>query len=244
MTPKKEDQALGLVAGYDAGVQLIKFDADAALTVIELVAQGDTLTQALKRPGTPSRSTFYKWLSMYPELHTAYEAARELSAQALEEEALDMARELKNPNDYTGVKTRQYEIIMGQLRWSAARRDPKRYGARQEVNAVIPIQINTTLDLNSGAPTLPGQSPDAVYTLEAHLSGPDPSSDLADEAFTLPDVPTETSIPRRPKGRPLGYSPPHPKHKTAHGKAVTVGMAKAKAKRKAEKDGTNTSGGS
>lgn len=235
-TLSKKDAEAGLVKGSDAGVELVKFDATAALRVIEALAQGHTLTSALKEPGTPSWTTFHKWLALYPELRTAYEAARELSAQALEDEALLLARDLAAPNNYTAGRTRQFEVAMGQLRWSAARRDPKRYGTRQETSTVIPIQINTTLDLGAGGANLavrPGETPDAIYTLEAHVSGPDDTGDLVDDAFDLPEVPAATSVPRKPQGRPKGYSPPKPKHKTAKGIAVTVGNRETRAKRKA-----------
>src|SRR5690606_10820551 len=99
-------------------------DVDRLLKVFEQIAEGKTLIEVLKQPGTPTRTTFYRWVELYPEVKKAYDAARELSAQSFEDEALDLARKLSGENDFTGTKVRALEVAMGQLRWSATRRDP------------------------------------------------------------------------------------------------------------------------
>lgn len=207
------------VEGYDAG---------SFVDVMDRIAGGMSVTEALASPGLPSRPTFYRWLALYPDLRKAYEAARELSAQSFEEELLDMARTLKGDNEFNGTKVRMYEVAMAQLRWSAARRDPKRYGQKQDVGLIVPIQINTTLDLGSGlggALNLgdkPGALPDDIYKLSAVIG--DPIEDVA--SYEVLGEP-EHVLPKKPLGRPLA----HKKHKTPAQLRATI-AAKAPRKKK------------
>lgn len=149
---------------------LTKYTPDRALDICEAVAEGATLTDVCTgKDGMPVRATFHRWCAQYPDLHKAYLAARELSALSLEEEALGLARKLKNADvSITGIKVRAFEVAMAQFRWSAVRRDPKRYGHSAEKSSAVNIQINTTLDLGSdgAGPGLEGQ---AIYTVTAHV---------------------------------------------------------------------------
>jgi len=200
---------------------------DQATRVLEAIAAGDTLKDISQRPGFPTRDTFYKWMMLYPDLKTAYDAARELSALSLEEEALDMARVLKAPNDFTGTKVRAYEVAMAQFRWSAERRDPSRYAGGQKTSVMVPIQINTTLDLGQQGGSAPaaakttydfaasiarGEDGEAIavdVTPEPETIGGTPTGDVELETpWELPeaprairlDHPTPKTAPRRKKG--------------------------------------------
>lgn len=229
MAFKKQSVGGALIAGYDGEV---------ALTIMELIADGKTLSEVVKLPGMPSRAAVYRWLNAYPDLARAYETARELSAQSFEEEALDMARKLKGENDFTNGKTRQYEVAMGQFRWSAARRDPKRFGQKMEASLVVPIQINTSLDMGSGeGGRMPetASSGDNVYSITAAVEGPDETADLAGEAFELPEVP-EHVMPKAKGGRPTIASI---KHKTADRTRATITRKATARKRKEQINGTD-----
>lgn len=217
------------------GTSVTKYDAQAFVYVMDRLAEGMTIVEALKGEGLPSRATFYRWLALYPELSKAYEAARELSAQSFEEEALEMARTLKGDNAFTGVKVRMYEVAMAQLRWSAARRDPKRFGSKQEVGLIVPIQINTSLDMGGGSSSInlgsaPGKTigPDDVYNLEAIVGDPEDTGLAAEDAFMVPDNPLDV-LPRGKPGRPRG--PSTKGHKTPAQLRATL-AAKARRKNK------------
>lgn len=183
------------------------YDPDTAYRLMEQIASGQTIVTALKEPGMPSRATFYRWISAYPELNKAYEAARELSAQSFEEAALELANELiVRENEFTGVMVRRYEVAMAQLRWSAARRDPKRYGQKQEASLIVPIQINTSLNLNEDGlgVTAEAMSPDQAYHIEAVVNQPAPIADLAAIAYDVPEEVPVSAIPGKKIGRPVG----------------------------------------
>lgn len=164
---------------------------DVALLICELIAEGKTLTEIVKRDDTPSRATVYRWLTAFPEFHDAFERAKQISAQSFEEEALDMARVLKDKNDFTGTKVQAFNIAMQQLRWSASRRDAQRYGQKQALNVTVPVQINTSLNLGQdGKPATETQT--SIYTLEATVPQvPDEPDDSPEESY---DLDTETEV--------------------------------------------------
>lgn len=145
---------------------------DLALRLCEEIAQGHTIVELTSAEDSPypSRATVYRWIMQYPEFAKAYGAAREISANSFEEEALWMARELKKgPPD--NARTRAYEVAMGQLRWSAARRNPREYGDKGNTNIVVPITINTPLDMGGGQGAGLASIPN-IYKIEAKVETP------------------------------------------------------------------------
>lgn len=146
-----DDVEVGALVPTEKGsTRVTSYDAKVAETILMKIADGATLREIAKIPGMPTKSTIQRWIMKYPELAQAWKAAREMSASSLEEEALDMARVLKKQTDFTGTKVRAFEVAMNQFRWSAAHRDPATFGQTTQPNMVIPIQINTSLDLGDG----------------------------------------------------------------------------------------------
>jgi hypothetical protein len=134
-----------------------------ATLVVERVAEGETLRAICTGDGMPTATVFRRWAIAHKDLYEALQAARELKADTLFDEALDMARELaKSPG--TAQRVRAYDVAMSQLRWSAGKLNPSRYSDRSQVSLVVPIQINTTLDLGQGSG---GAETGEVYDLTA-----------------------------------------------------------------------------
>lgn len=148
-----------------------------------------------EQPGMPNRTTFQRWVVQYPELARAYAAARELSAHAFEEEALDIARQLSTEGrDFTATKIRAFDVAVGQLRWSASRRNPRTYSERGAVQITVPIQINTSLDLGDGGMVACDQ-PD-IYKLD--LAAVQGETHIPDDELMQLD--TEPLSPPNPNG--------------------------------------------
>lgn len=184
----------------------VKYEPGLALAICELIAEGKTLVDIAATDGMPSRNTIYRWLSVYPKFFDAYERAKEISAQSLEEEALLMARNLKNANDFTGTKVQAYNYAMQQLRWSAARRDPKRYGQQSgNGTAIVPIQINTTLNLGQDGQPPAVDTQASVYTIEYEVQTGSPDTD--DEPRVLPPEPVE-EVAMTEDNEPMGFGLP------------------------------------
>lgn len=161
------------------------YNPELALAIVERIAQGETLNAiCAKGTGLPHPSTFRRWVGLYPELSKAYSGAREVSAHSLEEEALDIARELNGPNrkKLTPTEIRALDVALDQLRWSAVRRNPKAYSERGAMHITVPIQINTSLDLA-------GPKVTDVYTISANVE--------------IPPTPEEEAANARRKGPKL-----------------------------------------
>jgi terminase small subunit-like protein len=165
----------------------VPYTPSVAARICELVAGGDSLVTVAATSGMPARNTIYRWLTLYPKFFEAYERAKEISAQSLEDEALDMARNLKAQNDFTGTKVQAYNIAMQQLRWSASRRDPKRYGQASQSNGPtsVPITITSSLNLGNLGPATDDQQSVFSVEIEIGANGPksvgyDPSRDAID----------------------------------------------------------------
>lgn len=243
----------------------VTYSPEVALKICELVASGETIMDIGGRDDMPSRQTIHRWLSVYPKFFDAMERAKEVSAWSFEEEALGMARVLKNANDFTGTKVQAYNIAMQQLRWSASRRDKARYGQQATVgNTTVPIQINTTLNLGQEGQPAPSDIAQSVYTVEVEVNAGNPFTEGYDEdtveeviregevldlsangdedtaiGFGLPDH-EEQQLHNPKPGRPR-KSPRKPGHKSpAATKRTATMLAKkaAAAKKEDTTDGT------
>lgn len=214
-----QDQLAGL--GHNRlpdGRWVTKYDATIALRVVERIAAGELLKDILQEDsGLPHRSTFHRWVVTYPELNRAYMAARELSASAFEEEAIGMARAIREEPG-TGTKVRAYEVAMNQFRWSATRRDPAKFAEHATTSIRVPIQINTVLDLGQGDTV----SDQGVYELTATV---------VEEAATPIAPEPEKPLVADPGDRGVGPGRPRWKKQLAPRIDIYGGGAKLRDKR-------------
>ncbi len=176
MRTTEHDAAAGLptVMNKRRAKRITKFSPQKALEIVERVAAGETLTEICTvKNKLPSVKTFMKWVATMPDLQKAYMAAKSLSAMSMEEEALNTARsQYREPGSQN--KIRAATLLIDQLRWSATRRDPKQYSEKGSQNIVVPIHINTSLDMGADMAATGGTSeyPD-IYKLEAQVEKKD-----------------------------------------------------------------------
>lgn len=166
--PQRERETLNLPAvGGHGGRYFTKYNPQIALDIVARIAEGELLskiTAADAEPLTITRSTFLRWVATVPELQTAYSAALQLSAHAFEEKAIDKAeRTALLPGSPQNVAAAN--LLVGQYRWSAARRNPTRYSDKGNTQIVVPVNINTTLDLGNLKQSSEVEVPD-IYTLK------------------------------------------------------------------------------
>lgn len=140
-----------------------------ALAICERIAEGETLSSICRSDGMPSAVSFRRWALARKDLFEALNAARTLKADALFDEALDMARELAGEPG-TAQKVRAFDVLISHLRWSAGKLDPQRFSDRSAISFVVPIQILTTLDLGQGG--VPNRDESNVYDIKAEVVVP------------------------------------------------------------------------
>lgn len=168
----RQDRRLDLPRERLGKREVTGYSPELALQIVERVASGETISAVCAvtaTPPMPAATTFRRWVLMHPELMRAYEAAKELKAHSLFDEALDMARHIRD-NPGTAQKVRAYDIALQHIRWTAGKLAPHLYSERSTVQFTVPIQINTTVDLGQGASAAKEVDiGDFSYTLEAQV---------------------------------------------------------------------------
>lgn len=128
-----------------------KYNPNIALDIVERIADGELLSKITDKDAdvlTITKQTFLRWVATVPELSTAYSAAMQISAHSFEEKAIDKAEKTAlAPGTPQNVSAAS--LLISQYRWSAARRNPTRYSDKGNTQIVVPININTTLDLGT-----------------------------------------------------------------------------------------------
>ena len=153
-----------------------------AEAICERIAGGETLSSICADDGMPSPVSFRRWALARKELFEALQAARQLKADALFDEALDMAREIKTLPG-SAQRVRAFDVAMSQLRWSAGKLDPTRYSDRSQMRFVVPIQIITSLNLGQGGDVSKGDDA-SIYDIKATVVEETAAVDDAGEQAT------------------------------------------------------------
>lgn len=143
----RQDREAHLPVARVGGRYVTAYNPEIALQIVERIAQGETISAiCAKGSGMPHPVTFKRWVVNQPDLARALDAARKISAQSLEEEAIDAAREIKRAQR-DGTQVRAVEVLLNQLRWSAERRDPGQFGTKAPISVRVPITIVSSLDM-------------------------------------------------------------------------------------------------
>ena len=169
---------------------MTEYNETLAYEVTGLVSQGYTLLEIERMEGMPPAATFAQWLVSTPPLALAYAKARETSSFTMEDEALALTRAAKDRSDLSSAQLKALDLHVNQLRWSATKRNPQVYSEKAAVSMVVPVQINTTLDMG-GANTLGTPDHPNIYELKAVNTAA-----LTDEAGVGAEV---QETPPRPK---------------------------------------------
>lgn len=162
-----QDRKLGLPSVEVGMRRYTRYDPGIALDIIERIAEGELLRDICnpkaEKP-TVSKSTFLRWVATVPELAPAYAAAQRISALSFEEEAIYDARRVAiapgSPQNVSAAVAK-----MKQLQWSAERRDPTKYSAKGDTKIVVPITINSSLNLGNAPGKADAEIPD-MYNLK------------------------------------------------------------------------------
>ncbi len=117
------------------------------------LARGDAVRVILRENGMPSSVAFYSWLKQYPEFLVQYQNAREIQADTLADEILEIADDGRNdwmasndPNNpgykQNGEHYNRSRLRVDSRKWYASKVAPKKYGERitQDINAVVRVE--------------------------------------------------------------------------------------------------------
>ena len=102
--------------------------AEAVDAIFEAMAEGRTLEQAVRDLARPcTAGAMRRWIAEDEGWTQRYQRAKRLLAQALAEEAIQIAR------DSTSSTTAVDRVLIDTLKWAAAKANPAEYGERQTV---------------------------------------------------------------------------------------------------------------
>lgn len=193
----QQDRNLNLPRTQVGNRRYTKYDPTLALDIVERIAEGELLRD-ICNPKSPTptvaKSTFLRWVSTVPELAKAYAAAQQISALAFEEMALDRAKRVSDePGSTQNVAAAN--LYVNQLRWSAARRNPTKYSDKGNTQIVVPVNINTTLDLGKGTGSIDVEVPD-MYTFSLPNGNQEPQTQIEDAQYE--DLPPDQLDNREP----------------------------------------------
>lgn len=147
-----------------------RYDPGVGAEVCQRLSLGETLTTICATPGFPTKRSFQRWVVAYPELRAAWVAARRLKATNLFDEALDLARDLKEGRkSVSSNEVNALRVAIDTLRWAASKLDPGQYGDTAGKNPAIAIQINSNLDLGRGVVASEDES---LYSFTIKLPSP------------------------------------------------------------------------
>lgn len=164
----KQDKGAGLVPTRAGKHRMAAYDPLVLLKVLERIAQGELLIDLEKEPGFPRRLTIMQWVMADGAAARAFAAAVEMSAMAMEEKAIQMGRQIA-ADPGTGTKVRAFEVAMNQLRWSASRRNPKKFGEQRQTTIVVPVTINTSLPLGEASVGTGTEDHPNIYQIDAKV---------------------------------------------------------------------------
>lgn len=165
----------------DTGPPLVPGEvSDHDMAVLEALVQGKTLEEA------GVNTAFLLRIAKSADLSLVYSKAREMSAFALEEEALGRLRAAVVSGNVPATALRALDMLVQQLRWSAIKRNPNVYSEKAAVNVTVPIQIHTTLDLGEGLSTGTKEYPN-IYEARAEVVQEHPIADL-DQGRPMADI--------------------------------------------------------
>lgn len=99
------------------------YTPEVAGAICELIETGHTSRQIDAMPAMPSWPTVCRWLDANEDFRKQYARARTLSAEALEAEVLHEVRTAETPE-----QVQKARVVLDAVKWSAAKRDPKRFG--------------------------------------------------------------------------------------------------------------------
>lgn len=131
--PKEPRKATGRPSGYSEAI---------TAAICAMLMSGKSLRTICATPGMPGKFAVLEWLGKYPEFASQYARAREIQADTLADEIVDISDD--GTNDYMadkdGVAAYNAEAVQrSRLRvdarkWFASKLAPKKYGEKLDLN--------------------------------------------------------------------------------------------------------------
>lgn len=129
------------------------------------IADGESLRSICSADDMPDKSTVFRWLAKHEEFATKYARAREVQADAIFDEMLDIADDGRN--DWmekrnadgeaigwqeNGEALRRSDLRIKTRQWMASKLQPKKYGDKLDLNHSGKVEVQPIINLNGPKP--------------------------------------------------------------------------------------------
>jgi len=115
---------------------------DVADTICRELMAGKSLREICAMEGMPGASTVFRWLREHPEFQECYARAREIQADILADEIIEIADTEPDPN--------RARVMIDARKWLASKLRPKKYGDRVELDHKVESNPGIRVTLSFG----------------------------------------------------------------------------------------------
>lgn len=124
------------------------YDRKKALdAIVERMVEGESLRQICGSDGVPNKSTVLRWLIDDDDLATIMARAREMLADALDDDINEVVQEVRSG----ALEPQAAQVIIRANQWRAGKMKPKVYGEKQVVDVNHGIQGMDDSELSARA---------------------------------------------------------------------------------------------
>jgi hypothetical protein len=126
----------------------VRFSKEVFDAICEQISEGVSLRKICEADNMPAKGTVMKWLVDFPELQDQYTRARELQAETIFDEMLDIAddgsndwMEKFNPEGQSigwqinGEHVQRSRLRLDSRKWQLSKMLPKKYGDKMDVTS-------------------------------------------------------------------------------------------------------------
>ncbi len=118
------------------------FTQELADLICERLSDGESLRSICQGEEMPNKATVFRWLAARPDFSDQYARAREVQAETMADDILQIADDGANDTyvDENGNKRTDHDVIarsklrVDARKWLASKMAPKRYGDKVDVN--------------------------------------------------------------------------------------------------------------
>lgn len=133
------------------------YTAELATEICKRIVAGQHVLSFKHDPTMPDPQTFYHWVDIYPDFAAAVAAAREKSADALVDQAMQIADDSSQDTITIQTHSGEYQRVnrewvdrskvrVGMRQWLAGKFNAKKYGDKTQVEQTITIELGSRLD--------------------------------------------------------------------------------------------------
>lgn len=124
--------------------------------ICNLIAEGNSLRSICEREGMPDKATVCRWLQKHAEFRDQYACAREVQAEILIDQIVDIADDSSNDtieHEKFGKMLNKEWVERSKIRidarkWTAVKLLPKKYGDKQQIDATVVGEYTITMNLD------------------------------------------------------------------------------------------------